>query len=159
MGAVKGTGWISQAPDGSLEGMAKQLQSGEADILIAFSELLPYRLNGLRFIHPYYRGSVKAFFQQPPPSEIRNIFFQPLQSELWISLFALWLFVVMSLKYIYEFKVKFLKGQTVPDDLVQIQNPDQLIADDAFMWGVSSACGQGNLICYFRNLLLTCKLS
>lgn len=165
VGAVRGTGWIRRAEDGSLLGMAQQLISGEADILIAHSELLPYRLRGLKFLHPYYRGSVRAFFKQPGLSKIRNIFFNPLQPSVWGCLFLLWLLLVACLRVTSTLKSKLLgrpggkNGRKSSDlDLVASSvhdnnengdfnatrlQMDNLLARDAFLWAISTACGHG----------------
>jgi len=143
--------------------MAQQLNSGEADILIAYSEFLPYRLKQLRILLPYYNGHVRAYFRQPPPNKIRNVFFQPLQPMLWVSLLLLWIFLIICLRLsfwiikrsnqsrrenIYSFfhySSKIYKSCDSEDtNLFPHEIPtNEIIAVDAVMWGISSACGQG----------------
>lgn len=53
-----GTGWITLV-NNSLTGMGHQVKSGEADISISASEVLPYRAKSLQFLHPTYYTKYK----------------------------------------------------------------------------------------------------
>lgn len=48
-----GTGWLALR-NNTLSGMGQQIISGEADISISASEVLPYRARYIQFLHPTY---------------------------------------------------------------------------------------------------------
>jgi hypothetical protein len=57
--AILGTGYVRQGPNGTLTGMATQINSGEGDIAIGAAEFLEYRFrgpDGFSYIHPIFHS-------------------------------------------------------------------------------------------------------
>ncbi|CAL8130174.1 unnamed protein product [Orchesella dallaii] len=71
-----------------------ELNTDKADISLYQASMYKDRAEVCTFLQPTYSGIYRAFFQQPTASSIRDIVSAPFKAQLWLTLFATWIFLV-----------------------------------------------------------------
>jgi hypothetical protein len=78
---------MSPGPGNSMLGMGKLLQDGDADIVIAATYLLDYRLQRLTALLPVGNEPILVYFLQPQASSVQNIYNLPFSRNTWLAVF------------------------------------------------------------------------
>ncbi|XP_021952460.2 glutamate [NMDA] receptor subunit 1 [Folsomia candida] len=131
-----GTGWLALR-NNTLSGMGQQIISGEADISISASEVLPYRARYIQFLHPTYYTNLWGFFVQPPSSSFRDIFINAFTRDLWLTMLSTWILIVLAM-----FALSIVKRR-----LQTMHENDSILIQELIIWAAGAICQQGWHVC------------
>ncbi|OXA56276.1 Glutamate receptor, partial [Folsomia candida] len=137
--ALRGKGYVREGPNGTLTGMAAQINKDLADISISSTEFLEYRItgpDGFSYLLPTFKLGMEAYFKQPPASSIRDVFTSGFSLELWVTMLALWIFICLSmhLACLIYFKEDWFKC---------LDWSDVVMSDEISIWATGAMCQQG----------------
>ncbi|CAG7829777.1 unnamed protein product [Allacma fusca] len=115
------------------------IQSDQALISISQVTILYDRAKFLHYLQPTsYGDGVVVFFIQPPLNSVRNVFFSPFTSDVWITIGLTWLaiIVLMMISSGVKYRAAGISGHT--EDIT-----DATFLNDAAIWAIGSMCQKG----------------
>ncbi|CAG7822190.1 unnamed protein product [Allacma fusca] len=115
------------------------IQSDQALISISQVTILYDRAKFLHYLQPTsYGNGVVVFFIQPPLNSVRNVFFSPFTSDVWITIGLTWLaiIVLMMISSGVKYRAAGISGHI--EDIT-----DATFLNDAVIWAIGSMCQKG----------------
>jgi len=134
---VAGEGWISQAHDGSLLGVGRQILKGEADFSITPSIMAPYRVKALSFLTPFNNDKLVAALKQPVTFSLDSVC-GSFPKVHWISSLAIFLLSFIFFKMIEKHGKELVEGNASYSESVQVQT-------QSFVWMAAIVTQQGEV--------------